>query len=200
MAGTACVSRAGTLKHHPRGVAHAERSVSTHPVSLIWVHGTAAELEQGFPRQVADLDGHLLHLMRWISRLDLGRADDRLLAGRIFAALLAACRRTPPADPLVDTVRSFVREHLADPLTLEGLAHAAGLSPFHFARRFRAATGLSPMAYVRRERVEAARRMVADTPMPLREIAPLTGFRDEFHLSRSFRRVAGVPAGRFRNR
>jgi AraC family transcriptional regulator len=60
------------------------------------------------------------------------------------------------------TLRAVVahQDHLDDGLTLSGMAEAAHLSPYRFARRFKAATGLAPHQYVTSRRIERARELL----------------------------------------
>jgi AraC family transcriptional regulator len=61
-------------------------------------------------------------------------------------------------------------------LTLEQLAAVAGLSPYHFARQFKAATGLPPHQYVVARRVERAQQFPQqDRDLFLAEIAARAG-------------------------
>ena len=106
--------------------------------------------------------------------------------------LAAYAEPLPDADDgLVEAVRARIATRMAEPFYLADLARIVHLSPFHFARRFRRSAGCSPMAFVRRLRIERTRVLLLTTAMPLRAIAPLVGFRDEFQLSRVFRQVAG---------
>src|SRR5206468_13014313 len=57
----------------------------------------------------------------------------------------------------VDVVAEYTRAHLADVITLNGLAGAVSLSPYHFARSFRATTGMTPHAFVTEHRLMVAR-------------------------------------------
>lgn len=95
-------------------------------------------------------------------------------------------------------VRAYVEEHLGDDLSLAALAGSVGLSPYHFARLFRASTGLSPHQYVIRRRVERARLLLATTGHSLAAIAQEVGFASGSHLSTHVRRLLGVPPGRLR--
>src|SRR5436305_193255 len=57
-------------------------------------------------------------------------------------------------------VIEYVEEHLGAGLTLEQMAAVARLSPYHFARQFKAATGLPPHQFVIARRVERARQFL----------------------------------------
>jgi AraC-like DNA-binding protein len=82
------------------------------------------------------------------------------------------------------------------PVQLAELAGAVGLSPFHAARLFAQSTGLPPHAW--RNQVRLQRALV-----PLRagvsvtEVAAASGFTDQSHFTRHFRRMFGVPPGRW---
>lgn len=95
---------------------------------------------------------------------------------------LAARLRTLPANPWDET-----RE-----------AAAMAVSPVHLRRLFRAAYGLPPHRYWMRRRLDAARELLRQTSLPLKEIAQRCGFYDEYHFSRKFKSAQGVPPGEFR--
>ncbi|MFG0320657.1 MAG: GyrI-like domain-containing protein [Planctomycetota bacterium JB042] len=98
----------------------------------------------------------------------------------------------------VDRAIDHVRGNLAEPLDLERLAHAAGLSACHFHRVFRARTGETPHAFVKRLRLEdALRRLAHGRPRSLTEVALASGFSSSSDFSRSFRQRFGVPPSRF---
>ncbi len=61
---------------------------------------------------------------------------------------------------------------------------ATGVNKFHLSRVFRTRTGTTPMEYIRHARLDFAHRLLLETDLPLREIAPRTGFANEYHLSR----------------
>lgn len=89
-------------------------------------------------------------------------------------------------------VLRHVEDNLAEPLTLGELAAVAHVSPFHFARLFRASIGSSPHQYVVRRRVLRARDLLLDTALPLSEVAAQSGFADQSHLTRHARRHLGA--------
>lgn len=86
----------------------------------------------------------------------------------------------------------YIHAHLAGDISLESLAGAAGLSPFHFARLFKRSTGLSPHQYLLRCRVERARGLLMRAKASIAEVAVEVGFCDQSHLAAHFKRVYGV--------
>jgi AraC family transcriptional regulator len=96
-------------------------------------------------------------------------------------------------------VVEYVEEHLDASPTLEQLAAVARLSPYHFARQFKAATGLPPHQYVIVRRVEQAKRLLqGGGDLSLAEVAAHAGFSDQSQFCRHFKRLVGVTPGQFR--
>jgi AraC family transcriptional regulator len=91
------------------------------------------------------------------------------------------------------TVIEYIMENLGGSPTLEQMAAVAHLSPYHFARQFKAATGLPPHQYVIARRVERAQQLLRGADeLGLAEVALRTGFADQSHFSFHFKRIVGV--------
>ena len=100
------------------------------------------------------------------------------------------------APAAVQTACELMHERLAEPPSLAELAANTGLSQFTLLRAFRAQTGLPPHAYLNQLRVRRARSLLDDGRPPA-DVAALTGFADQAHLTRHFKRVVGVPPGAY---
>ena len=97
------------------------------------------------------------------------------------------------------TVIEYIMENLEGNPTLEQMAALAHLSPYHFARQFRAATGLAPYQYVIVRRVERAQHLIrADEELSLVEVALRVGFADQSKFSFHFKRLVGLTPRQFR--
>ncbi len=81
--------------------------------------------------------------------------------------------------------------------TLAAMARTLGASPTHLVRAFTRTFGVPPHAYLVGRRVDAARRLILDG-VPAADVAAATGFHDQPHLTRHFRRYVGTTPGRFR--
>lgn len=97
----------------------------------------------------------------------------------------------------VQRARDYLDHHLAEPVRLQDLAQAAGLSAFHLTRCFRAALGITPHAYLIDQRVHHARRLLRG-PDSLADIALACGCHDQPHLTRIFKARVGVTPGHYR--
>ncbi|RIQ13738.1 AraC family transcriptional regulator [Jiangella rhizosphaerae] len=106
-----------------------------------------------------------------------------------------APRRRAPAGRLhrvlLDRVADVVEARLGDPLTVDDLAAAAALSPFHFARAFKASTGLAPHEYVTSRRMERAKSLLLTSRLSVPEVAYAVGLSNVSHFRRMFRRHTG---------
>ena len=87
----------------------------------------------------------------------------------------------------------WMREHLAEALTVEQLAEHAAMSPRNFARAFVAETGTTPAKAVERLRLEAARAEVEAGRTPIDRVAERSGFGDPERMRRAFLRAFGQP-------
>lgn len=106
----------------------------------------------------------------------------------------AAPGREPQA---VSRAKQMLAARLQQPPSLEELAAAVNLSPFHFARVFRRATGLPPHAWLQQRRLEQARALLR-SGCAAASVAAQLGFADQSHLSRQFKQVYGVSPGEYR--
>ena len=105
-------------------------------------------------------------------------------------------RLLPDDQPALHRVREYLHDRLAARITLRELADIACLSEYHFCRSFRKRFGLAPHQYLTQLRVDTAKRLLlAGTPVS--EVARQTGFFDNSHLLRHFRRIVGVLPSQF---
>lgn len=106
--------------------------------------------------------------------------------------------RAPGQEPgSVVRAKELMDSRLAYPPSLEELATAVGLSPFHFARVFRQATGLPPHAWLKQRRLSRARELLKSDCLPF-NVAFALGYSDQSHLNRQFKQAYGVTPGEYR--
>jgi AraC family transcriptional regulator len=98
----------------------------------------------------------------------------------------------------VRRVTDFVLADLGRDLTLEAMAEQVGFSPYHFARLFRQTTGESPHQFVLRQRIEKAQYLLRETKIPLASVALESGFANQSHLTRIFKRYLGLTPKAYR--
>lgn len=91
----------------------------------------------------------------------------------------------------------LIEDQLDQKLSLAELAHACGLSPYHFARMFKQSFGLPPAQYVQWRRVERIKALLAG-PTGLSQISSLCGFSQQSHMTVAFRQHTGVTPSHYR--
>jgi len=100
----------------------------------------------------------------------------------------------------VRSVSRFVEEHYAENLRLEQLVTLSGMSKNAFIRAFSHIFNMTPWHYLTTIRLNAVRNLLETTDRLLSEIAVQTGFFDQSHLTRVFKRERGMTPGEYRRR
>jgi AraC family transcriptional regulator len=98
----------------------------------------------------------------------------------------------------LNRVVDFIRQNVAKETRLWELADLAGMSPHYFCQLFKQSTGLSPHQYVLRRRIECAKEYLRDPKFTVRDVARATGFLDQSHFAKVFRRIVGATPAQFR--
>jgi transcriptional regulator GlxA family with amidase domain len=104
-----------------------------------------------------------------------------------------------PAGRLAGVLR-WIPEHVGEALDVSALADTAKMSERTFARAFVRETGETPARYVERARLEAARRLLTGSALPIAIVASRAGFGSEERMRRAFQRQLKVSPGAFRAR
>ena len=92
--------------------------------------------------------------------------------------------RLSPAQ--VRRVTDYIDSRLHERLNLESLAAVAGVGVWTFTRHFRDSFGRTPHAYIIERRIARARRLLAQSGLPIKEVALACGFADQAHMTRVF--------------
>jgi transcriptional regulator GlxA family with amidase domain len=97
-------------------------------------------------------------------------------------------------------LHAWIAEHLDADLSVAILAERVGMSERSFVRHYRSETGSTPARAIEQLRVEAARRLLGDTALPIKRVASRCGFGTEETLRRSFLRAIAVTPQAYRER
>lgn len=107
--------------------------------------------------------------------------------------------QSEPADgTALRNLYGYLIAHLRERLTVDAIAREFGTNRTSLQERVRKATGLSVAQYIISLRVQTASVLLRNTSLPIAEVMERTGFIDESHFSRSFRRFAGKSPSDFR--
>lgn len=116
------------------------------------------------------------------------------LAEAFAVELLRSCGAREMAgsrDPRIGRALDLIRSAYAEPLAVDDMARAAGMSRYHFSRLFRSQTGVSPYRFLQDTRVERAAELLRAGRRSVTEVALSVGFRDLGRFGRAFRRRHG---------
>lgn len=89
-------------------------------------------------------------------------------------------------------IQQFLKENFLRKLSLAEMAAVCDLSPYHFARAFSKTFGVSPYQCVLLLRLDLAEKLLAESSMPITDIADLSGFSSQSHFTtmlKKYRRV-----------
>lgn len=129
------------------------------------------------------------------------------LVGALIARLTCQFLVEPAGGPSLDAIApaTFARivghldAHMGEPIRVSELAALAGLSRSHFSRAFQKMTGDPPQRFVMKRRLCRARDLIIDGRHSLSDVAALTGFASQSHLTHAFRAEFGTSPGRYRS-
>jgi AraC family transcriptional regulator len=208
----------GDLLLQPGGKTVSElrwKGLSSEPLHLLYIHlsqellaRTAEELTKHDPARL-DLVRHFGFQDPLLTQVGLalwqeleqaapagklyGQAAAQMLAVHLlrhYTALSAGIQeRSQRLTPRqMNHLVGFILAHLSENLSLEILAQQVGFSPYHFVRLFRQTTGESPHQFVQQQRIERAKHLLRETDVPLAHVALESGFANQSHLTRVFKR------------
>ena len=196
----------GSLITHPAGHAHANR-FGTHVTRCVNLYFDPVWLEDDAIRCLLADYRHL----RIVPHSPLLTRLDRELATRDAGTKLAIATATLDllgqvtrsqsrrAEPKwLASVREAISADISRTPALSVLGTIAGVHPAHLARSFQASTGESVGAFARRIRLDAADAMLATGNASIAEVATETGFYDQAHFARAYRRRYGLTPGQRR--
>jgi AraC-like DNA-binding protein len=158
-----------------------------------------------FPMAVvfdADLIGQYLNLHTTLEQSSSSLERQVLLLDLLTGLILRfAENRTVPRSFGVERlalkrVCDYLTEHYAENISLDFLARIANLSPFHFSRVFSEQFGMPPHAYQTQLRVLRAKTLLRQG-LAISQVASETGFADQSHLTRHFKRLVVVTPGQY---
>lgn len=110
----------------------------------------------------------------------------------------AAVRAAPAADDAVAHSMLWALSHLAEPITVAGMAREACLAPRTFIRHFNRQTGTSPLRWVITQRIMASLPLLEEGAMPVEEIGAGVGFESPVTFRHHFGRAMKTSPSAYR--
>ena len=97
-------------------------------------------------------------------------------------------------------VLAIIDERLAEPIQVRELADAVHMSSYHFARMFKQSTGHPPHLYITWQRMDRAKQLLAQSSLPLAEVATRVGYQTQAHFTGVFHTRVGTTPRAYRLR
>lgn len=157
-------------------------------------------------------DPHLLHII-FALQADLidGSPAGKIYGEALCTALIVYLQQRYSVKPVdlktyrggmpknrLNRVLEFIAEHGTEDLPLTKLAEIAGMSTHYFSELFRQSVGVSPHQYLLQQRIDRAKTLLQETALPLAEISLMSGFQDQSHFTKVFRKLVGTTPSRYR--
>jgi AraC family transcriptional regulator len=98
----------------------------------------------------------------------------------------------------LNRVLEYIAANLQEDMSLARLAATAGMNLYYFCRLFKQSTGLSPHRYVLEQRIRRAQQFLRTSDMTILEASARSGFADQGHFTKVFRRFVGITPTEYR--
>lgn len=170
------------------GLEFGDDEIKWHPPKLGVVDQRALTIAQEIRREIdSDHVAKAGCLDSWVTLF----AVHMLRKYSSFSGRLAPAHLGGLAPRTRERIRDYIRSSLDKPISLEDLAGISGLSPSHLSRAFRQTFKLPPHQYIISLRLEKARLLAIQSKLPFVEVARLTGFSTNSHMTAAMRRAWG---------
>lgn len=200
---------AGTVVLMNPGAVHACNPIDGEPWSYLMLYVDLPWLQALGFQPFAAISSRSPSLYQDLCRLHAVLLDDQFSIASKHAALCIffseLIQRLPSRVPGVGrvnpgllTAAAFIREHCTQPLHLQDIGAAAGLSTSYLIRAFKQQFGLTPHGYLLDQRVQYARARLRRGAL-IAEVALEAGFADQAHLQRAFKRHLAATPGHYRS-
>ncbi|MBQ9413526.1 MAG: helix-turn-helix transcriptional regulator [Clostridia bacterium] len=123
-----------------------------------------------------------------------------LFLERISEPFLDSAAGKPLQNPYVENAIFYIETHYENEVSLKDIADCASINRSTLSAAFKEETGVTPMEYLWQYRVRVAKKLLAFTNLPVKEIAVRCGFRNVPHFYKRFQKYEHVPPALFRSR
>ncbi|WP_095153712.1 AraC family transcriptional regulator [Pseudomonas sp. Irchel 3E13] len=199
----------GTVVMMNPGVVHACNPIADQPwsylmlyVDMPWLRGLGFEPLARTLSTSTGLYQALTGLYEQLIDSQLHSEHKRAAAEAFFSQLRAQVEAAPAlagqGNERLERAACYIRQHCTEPLKLEDIGEAAGLSTSYLIRAFKQHYGMTPHGYLLDHRVRYARAQLRQGRL-IAEVAHEAGFADQAHLQRAFKHHLAATPGHYRS-
>lgn len=102
------------------------------------------------------------------------------------------------ANEIVENTEMYLKNNYMEPIDFSIYANNLGFSSSYLTKIFNKYQQTTPLKFLIRVRINEAKRLLLDTNLPIKEIGLKTGYPDQFHFSKTFRKTTGISPLEFR--
>lgn len=104
------------------------------------------------------------------------------------------------ADDIIQSIKSFIREHYVDNISLQTLANQFFLHPNYLSQLFTKKTGQNYIDYLTKVRIEKAQELLLDAKLHICDISQMVGYESPKYFSKVFKEITGYTPKEYRNK
>ncbi len=103
-------------------------------------------------------------------------------------------------NDIISKAQLFIKSNYSKNIRLVDVAAAVYLSPNYFSSLFKKITGFTFSQYLVQKRIDSAKKLLARSDIPIKEIVYKVGFDDYNYFNRTFKRIEGIPPAEYRKK
>lgn len=164
------------------------------PVVILTGYSDFNYMQEALRQQVFD------YLLKPVSEDDLAAVLSKVSSEleKIYELPEETLAAGSDARSYVKQVAEYIREHYMEDIDLGSLAGELGFSAAYLSKIFKRYAGMTPVKMLTDVRIHQAKRLLLETGMSIQEVGAQVGYPDQFHFSKTFRKVVGINPSRYR--
>lgn len=99
---------------------------------------------------------------------------------------------------LAREIQEFIDLNLSSPLSVSVIAQSFNISMYHLMHVFRNEIGVAPIQYLTSRRISKSKKLLENSDLAIRDIARLIGYTNQSNFNTQFKRITGMPPGKYR--
>ncbi|MEG2653685.1 MAG: AraC family transcriptional regulator [Ruthenibacterium sp.] len=138
------------------------------------------------------------YLLKPINPFELKQTLEKIEAELLAALQKLAPRRDDSPAEIVKHVMEYLQHNYAQAIDFTQLSQQYNFSSSYLSKIFKEQSGTTPGKYLMDYRMNAAKKLLMDTNLSVKDIGEKVGFTDPFHFSKSFKSATGVSPAQYR--